>query len=399
MRRPITSRTPGGGPSPAAESPPRAAARRGRTGCRRCARGRRRRRPSASWRASTAATASSSSPRSASWTSGPSRRRSASVAAAAAVSSAWRRLIAISTRALVRHPREVAQQLQRVGVGPVQVVEHEQHRALGGRLLEQRADGLERAMALARRVAAQPGLRERGQQPRERAVAEAPLALDRRQAVEVALERLDPRLVREQALLVAAPEQHRRALGVHAPRELAEQRRLADPGLAGRDRDPQRARSRRPPTRPAGGRADCSRPSGRAVRASGAGSGSWVAGAVGADASAPHLLDQRARLGARRNPQLAPQPLGELVGHGQRRGPVAGRREQADQVAMRGLAERLVLDARARPRDRLGTRSAAARQRARAPPRRRPRARRAPAAPSRSPARRAARARVSGYSG
>ena len=61
---------------------------------------------------------------------------------------------------LVGHPCDVAQQLQRVGVGPLQVVEHEQQRALRGRLLEQRADGLERAVAVARRVAAQPGLRE-----------------------------------------------------------------------------------------------------------------------------------------------------------------------------------------------------------------------------------------------
>ena len=106
-----------------------------------------------------------------------------------------------------------------------------------------------------------------------------PLALDRRQAGEVALERLDPRLVREQPLLVAAPEQHRGALGVDPPRELAEQGRLADPGLAGRDRDLQRARRSFLP----GGRrlaSGCSRPSGRVVRASGAGSGSWVVGAA-----------------------------------------------------------------------------------------------------------------------
>ena len=61
---------------------------------------------------------------------------------------------------LVRHPREVAQQVQRVGVGPVQVVEHEQHRPLGGGLLEQRADGLEGAVALARGVARGLGMCE-----------------------------------------------------------------------------------------------------------------------------------------------------------------------------------------------------------------------------------------------
>ena len=141
----------------------------------------------------------------------------------------------------MRHPGKVAQQVQRVGIGPVEVVEHEQDGPLRRRLLEQCSDRLERAIALARGVAGRGRLAERGQQAGQRAVAEPALALDRRQPGEVALERLDPRLVGEQALLVAAPEQHRRALAVHAPGELAEQGRLADPRLAGGERDPQRA--------------------------------------------------------------------------------------------------------------------------------------------------------------
>ena len=151
-------------------------------------------------------------------------------------------------------------------------------------------------------------------------------------------------------MFVAAPEQHRGALPMDAPRELAEQGRLADPGLAARDRDLQRpgrgflpgglqARERMLATLGARGP--------RQRR----GEGELGSGRGGADASTTHLLDQRARLGARRNPQLALEPLRELVGHGQRRGPIAGRGEQADEVPVRALAERLVLDARACPRE------------------------------------------------
>jgi hypothetical protein len=235
----------------------------------------------------------------------------------------------------------------------VQIVEREQDGPLGRGLLEQDPHGLERAVALAGGVAGFVARPERGQQPRERTVADPLLALDRRQRGEMALERLDPRLIRQQPVLVAAPEQHGGALGVNTSGELAEQRRLSDPGLAGRDGDPQGPRRR---VRPGG-----AQPGERRLAPLGPGRPGQRRGqrqlrrrSAALDPSAPHRLDQRPRLGRRRDAQLAPQPLGQRVGRGQRRGAVAGEREQADQVAVPRLAERLVLAARTSPADRLG---------------------------------------------
>ena len=158
-----------------------------------------------------------------------------------------------------------------------------------------------------------------------------------------------------------------------APRELAEQRRLPDPRLARRDREPQRPRSRVGPGR-ASRRSGPSRPSGRAVRASGGGQGGLRRGRGGIDAPAAHLLDQRPGLRGGRDAELAAQALGEDVGRGQRRRAIAGAREQADQLAVR----RLGTAARAR-------RARASRRwprRGRPPVRRARRARRARAATS-----------------
>ena len=164
----------------------------------------------------------------------------------------------------------------------------------------------------------------------------------------MALERLDPRLVGEQPLLVAAPEQHRRALGVHAPRELAEQRRLADPRLAGRDGDPQRAGRRVVPRRaqPRERRA-------RGPRAARCGRAARAAASCAAGAAAPtrprRTSSTSARVSARggtRSSRRSRSASASAAASAAGRSPAE--REQPDQVAVRGLAERLVLDARAR---------------------------------------------------
>ena len=205
-------------------------------------------------------------------------------------------------------------------------------------------------MPVARSLDGFARLAERRQQAREPAGAEPALALDGRQIGEVALERLDPRLVGEQALLVAAAEQDGRALAVDAARELAEQRRLADPRLAAGDGDAERARRRSVPRHSQPGERR-----GAALRARGAGErggqGRLCRRRDRTNPTPADLLHERARLGTGRDPQLPAQPLAQRVGRGERRRAVAGHCQQPDQLAMGRLGERLVLDRAACPTD------------------------------------------------
>ena len=250
----------------------------------------------------------------------------------------------------------MAQQPQRPGIGPVQVVQDQDERPCGGRLLDERAQRLEGHVALGGPALVRPGHPHARQQPHERSAArrQPRLALGCRQRRQVALERLDERLVGKERLLVAAAVQDRRAGRVRTPAELADERRLADPGLPGDQREPQRPRPRVLPRRRQAPQRVL--PTDRPHRA---GERRRQRGMDGCRArgrsatSAPGLLDQRPRLRRRSDAELALQPSRERARGGERGGTIAGRGQQADKLAVRALRQRLDLEPPPRPGDRL----------------------------------------------
>ncbi len=138
-------------------------------------------------------------------------------------------------------PQQRAEQLDRRPVAPVQVVEHEHERPVRGEQLEQRADRAVHAVALVgEAVARRPLRRRRARQ--DAAELARQLGAPRRVGAQllrgdVGVERVDPDAERQVALELgrrAAEHEVPALLGAFA--QLAEQARLADPGLA-LDRD------------------------------------------------------------------------------------------------------------------------------------------------------------------
>ena len=247
---------------------------------------------------------------------------------------------------------EVAQQRRGVRVGPVEVLEDEQHRSRGGGVLEQASHRLEGEVARAGAVLGRSAVAAGRQQPRQRPVVggQPVVGLVGRQLAEQRLERLHPGLVGHQGLLVAAPVQDGGTGGVDPARQLAGQRRLADPGLSAHHGDPRVAAERVVPgvLKPVERRsAALGRDRARQCRRERRWAGRLRR--ARADPSAAHVLDERAGLGRGRHAELAAQPVGQRRRRRQRRRTVAGAREQADQLAMCLLAERLGLQPPARP--------------------------------------------------
>jgi hypothetical protein len=109
-----------------------------------------------------------------------------------------------------RRTRDVVEQLDGGGVGPLEIVDHEHAAAVRGRLLDQGAERLEAAKARGVGVAGR----------------------DLGQVAELA-HRLEERVERRPALLRAPAAQHGRALLVGLPGEPRGQARLADRRIAG----------------------------------------------------------------------------------------------------------------------------------------------------------------------
>ena len=215
--------------------------------------------------------------------------------------------------------------MQRVGVGPVQVVEHEQ-RPGARRRSPRAARARPRTRGSARR-------RRRPARRRARATAAAARARRRRCAAR-ARPAAGPRggarappptagraAARARRCARTAPRRPRRARGARTRRAGSSCRSRA------RRSRPRSAAcpSMRRPTRQRRRRSGASRPAGPGGAGERRGQRQLGRGRGGPDAPAPHLLDQRPRLRRRRHAQLAPQAVGERVGRRQRRGPVAGR--------------------------------------------------------------------------
>ena len=140
-----------------------------------------------------------------------------------------------------RAAEQVGDELERRVVRPLHVVEQDQDRRRGRHLLEQRAHGAVRAVALVleRRRGRRAVGGDRGEHARELgdAVAEHPHQPVLPEPGGVVVERVDPEAEREVALeLGAAAGEHDAAALLAAPGELLQQARLADARLAA-DRD------------------------------------------------------------------------------------------------------------------------------------------------------------------
>jgi hypothetical protein len=133
----------------------------------------------------------------------------------------------------------VAEQQQRRAVGPLEVVEHEQHRRRTRQVGEQPDDRLEQPVALGlglvlrwrRKVRDAPA--QLGNQPRElgSVLARVRAEIGDQRVQRPVPQRLEERLVGNHGLARRASREHDRAGVVYSPRQLARQRRLADPGV------------------------------------------------------------------------------------------------------------------------------------------------------------------------
>ena len=142
------------------------------------------------------------------------------------------------------HPaHDVAQKGKGRAIGPVQVIEHEQHRTRARHLEEESGDRLEQAVPLEVRVdaarssqgATRVSTRKQAGELRHRWL-EIGRSLRAGRAGEAA-DRFDERLVGHEGLLVASTEEHARSRGVDVRRQSRGQRGLADSGLAGDEHD------------------------------------------------------------------------------------------------------------------------------------------------------------------
>ena len=261
----------------------------------------------------------------------------------------------------LRRPHQVAHQLQRRAVGPLQVVEHEQQRGAGGDLGQQRGQGVEQPLAL------DPGLGlDRGpprgrselrQQRREvgRARAEPLRRAGQRGAARPAAQHLEHRLVGAGARLVEAPEQDDRAVAMDRARELGGQARLADPRLAGEQDEAPLVLGGRVPRRVQGAErllaADEGMPRRRRPERGGQRTGREVdrrrrLGRRAVAAQQPGV--ERHHRGAGRRAELVAQHLAQLVERPQCLGGVARRLVDLHQQPVGRLAERRQPDRGAR---------------------------------------------------
>ena len=262
-------------------------------------------------------------------------------------------------------PHEVADELERGVVGPVQIVEHHEQRRRAGDLGQQRGQRVEEPQAARvglpgpQRLAADLGLGRRRSDLREDdpeiggAPAEARGHGRERRAAGPPAQQLHDGLVGRRRVLVEAPVEHERTVGVGVVRELGREPRLADAGVAGEHDQaagggggaapaaleegglvgaadegvaaPQRLQRRRPAARPRPDRRGAGNPSRAPDRGR---------------AAAQHPLVHGHRGGPGGRAQLLAQEAAQVLEHAQRLGGVARGLVDLHQEPVRGLAER-----------------------------------------------------------
>ena len=269
--------------------------------------------------------------------------------------------------------REVPGQQQRGPVGPVQVVDDQQHGPFRGEPAHDRHDSAEHLAAsrlgLPHRWQAsevRQALLDLGQQPGQLGGASDQLGqLGLRQAREVRPQHVDPRAERVQLLLVAAAVKHLEAR--HPLRQLGDGARLADAALAADEHEPglagHGALGERSQPAQAGVAADPRRgerlgePVGEPVRAQ-------RRAARRRPRSRRHVTGQQplvqgAHGFAGCHPELVAQQHAHALVGGQRLRDLAARSERLHQQPMAGLAQRrLAHQLRRRPLGGVGVRSA-----------------------------------------
>jgi hypothetical protein len=142
-------------------------------------------------------------------------------------------------------PRDVAQQPDGRGVGPVQVIENEHHGAVGSRVCEQRNDGFHQQQTPGVPVASddvargQPGT-VTGQQPCQRTGIDWRKRRERlrRGMFDELAQRRHPRSIRHHEVLAARTEEHNCALRVRGACSLRDQCGLPDTGFTADETQP-----------------------------------------------------------------------------------------------------------------------------------------------------------------
>jgi hypothetical protein len=133
-------------------------------------------------------------------------------------------------------PQDVSQEGERLGSGPVQVVEDEDEQLVPGGLLEEGGGGVEEPVAVTigardpRRRGVGQAVRQLGSDAGELAAVSAHVGtqLGQRATAQEVAERLGERLVRDADLLVAAPVEHAGAQVMGLAGEVGDKGRLAD---------------------------------------------------------------------------------------------------------------------------------------------------------------------------
>ena len=229
----------------------------------------------------------------------------------------------------------------------MQILDHEQHGAAAGGMADRRRHRLEQPVAGVlrpplRRLRLRAELRQQAGELGEHPVGQ-------RGGGGVRPQRLGERRERDPAVLDAAPGEHRRAGAVELAPELGQQARLARAGLAG-DHHHGRGAGARPPPRGSKRGERVAPPHQGAVL----GAGERVRQRRGAAVGLPgaQLLEQRARAGRGRHPEVAPQRGAQVLVDRHRGRAVAGGGQPPHQHAGRLLRSLIELEPAARVAER-----------------------------------------------
>ena len=244
-------------------------------------------------------------------------------------------------------PDHVREHLHSGRIRPVQILEHEQHGPAARGVADRRRHRLEQPVAGVLRPPHR-GLRLRPEL-RQQAGELGDHPVGQRGGRGVRAQRLGERRERDPAVLYAAAREHRRPGAVELAPELGQQTRLPRAGLAG-DHHHSRGAGARPPPRGAKRGERVAPPHQGAVLGAGERVRQRRRAAVGLPGA--ELLEQRARVGRGRHPEVAPQRRAQVLVDRHRGRTVAAGRQPPHQHAGRLLRSRIELEPAARVAER-----------------------------------------------